>query len=311
VSALVAIATGCSEFRFDPIDREDPAPSAVSVTEVFEQAPLPAVDLLFVMDDTASMVQEQAALAGEFTALAPALDAAGVRWQIGVVGMSGLPFGWLVGSPYLLTPDTPDAGAVLATTTQLGTDGPGPETGFAAALAALELTGPGGPNAGFLRDDAVLHVVFVSDDDDASPELEPDRAAAFVDALNAWSTSAHLPVVSAVSGDLPSGCTSGAGQALPGVAYAAAAEATGGTFASICAADLRPFVAAIADRAVVLDRRFSLVETPLLSRPVTVLVDGVRAEDWTLDAAGPAVEFTVPPPAGSTIEVTYLVEIAL
>jgi hypothetical protein len=289
--------------RFDPIESGQGPAAVTTVTEEFVQAPLPAVDLLLVVDDTASMEQEQAALAAEFGTLAAELDKIGVRWQVGVVGMSSAPFGWLVGAPYLLTP-----GSGIGPTTP-GTAGPGPETGFDAALAALSLANPRGPNAGFLRSDAVLHVVFVSDGDDASTSLGPDPVSAFLAALAGYTQFGLSPVVSAIIGDVPDGCSSSNGQAQPGVAYAAAVAATGGADASICAADFAPFLAAVADRAVVLDTRFALASAPMPGRAVVVAVDGERSDDWTLEMADPAIVFSVPPPAGATIAVTYLVEL--
>ena len=54
------------------------------MTESFVQAPLPKVDLLLIIDDTASMEQEQAALAAHFAALLDDLDAVDIAWQLGV-----------------------------------------------------------------------------------------------------------------------------------------------------------------------------------------------------------------------------------
>ena len=69
--------------------------------------PCRGVDLLFVVDDTASMAQEQAALAADFESLANQLDAAQVAWQVGAVttSMDGADAGLLQGSPWILTPD--------------------------------------------------------------------------------------------------------------------------------------------------------------------------------------------------------------
>ena len=60
-------------------------PETVLVTEEFVQAPLPAVDLLWVVDDTASMAREQEAWALHLPGLVAGLDEAGVDWHAGVV----------------------------------------------------------------------------------------------------------------------------------------------------------------------------------------------------------------------------------
>ena len=50
VAPLWLVATGCIEFKLDPIDPEDRPPQRVAVTETFVQSPLPKADLLFVVD---------------------------------------------------------------------------------------------------------------------------------------------------------------------------------------------------------------------------------------------------------------------
>src|SRR5262249_13883773 len=146
---LVFLLVGCGlDFDLDPQEPAGPPPQKVAVSESFVQGPLPKVDLLLVIDDTASMAQEQAALAGSFAALLDDLDGLGIGWQLGVVttDMNGADAGWLRGSPYVLTPGTPDRDAAFAATVQVGTSGSGPEAGLAAAATALDLAVGDGPN---------------------------------------------------------------------------------------------------------------------------------------------------------------------
>jgi hypothetical protein len=97
--ALLALV-GCQDFTLDPED-DDPTPPQAIVTDAFVQEPASALDLLFVVDDTASMSQEQAALADAIPTLTSALDAVGVRWQAGVTttDTTGEDAGWLLGNP--------------------------------------------------------------------------------------------------------------------------------------------------------------------------------------------------------------------
>ena len=78
VSVLLALSS-CIEFGIDPIDPDEAPNQLVAVTDEFVQTPLPAVDILFVVDDTASMAQEQAALSDDFSALSEDLATAGIR----------------------------------------------------------------------------------------------------------------------------------------------------------------------------------------------------------------------------------------
>jgi len=65
-------------------------------------------------------------------------------------------------NPAILTPTTPNLGMKFAKYVDVGTNG-GTETGFEGALAALTPPNITGENAGFLRYDANLAIVVVSD----------------------------------------------------------------------------------------------------------------------------------------------------
>jgi hypothetical protein len=69
------------------------------------------------------------------------------------------------GNRYIL-PDEPDIGAAFACAATVGTAGHSSERPMESMLAALtpEINGMGGCNEGFLRDDALLVISFVSDD---------------------------------------------------------------------------------------------------------------------------------------------------
>ena len=312
---FVALAlVGCNEFRLDPVD-DDPEPLRVVLEDSFVQEALPKIDLLFVVDDTASMAQEQAALADASTAFVGALDDAGLAWHTGVVrtDMTRADAGWLRGDPWVLTSGVADAEARFADAVQVGVDGGGPEAGLAVALQALDLARPDGPNAGFRRDDAALHVVFVSDGDDESDGwLGEHPVAAFLEAMEAEAANGLPARASAIVGDLPSGCASDRGTARPAARYHQVAEATGGVTASICAVDFAALLPSLSDVSVAYQTRFPLSESPDPAS-VRVSVDGVRAEaGWVLDLpeeGGAAVVFADAPAPGAVIVASYVVEV--
>lgn len=288
-------------------------PETVLVTEEFVQAPLPAVDLLWVVDDTASMAREQDALADHLPGLVADLAAAGVDWHAGVVAtdMGGADAGWLVGSPFVLTPTTPDVAQALASAARVGTDGAGPEAGLAAATRALELMVPGGPNAGFRRVDAALHVVFVSDADDSSDAwLGPDPVSAFLAVLADATMFAPAPMVSAIVGDVPLGCSSDLGTAAAAPRYHAVVAQTGGATVSVCDVDLGGVVDALGDASLQWPTVFGLRERPVPGS-IRVTIDGVRLDEgFVVFAEPPRVEFDVAPPPGALVTFAYLVEVA-
>jgi hypothetical protein len=308
---LVLLGPGCIDFALDPIDPEGAPPREVAVHESFVQAPLPKADLLLVIDDTGSMAQEQLSLASHFAGLLDELDAQEVSWHVGVVStdMNGEEAGWLRGSPWILTPDVADRDAVFAKTVQVGTSGLGPEAGLAAAVLALDLAESDGPNAGFRRADALLHVVFVSDADDQSESwLGNKPEATFLTRLDDETLRTALPAhASAVVGPLPTGCTSSTGTAQPATRYDAVVGGSGGIVVSICATDFAPVLATLSEATIVWQTEFPLRSLPVDDSTVLTVDGETMADGWILDPGVPAVRFDAPPPPEARIDVSYLV----
>ncbi len=103
---------------------------------------------------------------------------------------SGTPCG-LPGRRYLI-PDDPDPNAIFQCMASVGIVGEPNERPMQAVTAALgQLSEPGGCNEGFLRDDALLIVTVVTDEDDSLASLgEPeDWRAALVDAKGGFDNS--------------------------------------------------------------------------------------------------------------------------
>lgn len=298
----------CIEFRIDPVE-EPPPPETAVVVDRFEPAPGAPLDVLFVLDDTTSMSQEQPILASALASLIPALDQRRIAWQVGVVTMdtAGDAVGWLQGRPYVLTAAHPSPEAALDERLRPGNRGKPPEAGLYAAIEALRLAEGLGPNAGFRREEAGLHVVFITDSDDQSDAwLGPDPVGAFLAEAPAGIT------VSAIVGDVPDGCTSVRGSAQPGARYVALTEATGGIAESICAVGFGGLAQRISAASVDLPDRYPLSEPPV-EGSVRVSVDGVRVtEGWTLEYAadGVWVVFSPPPAPGVRVDVTYLTVVA-
>lgn len=295
---LVILA--CSEFRLDPIDPPGPPPVVVSVVERFVQSPASKVDLLIVVDDTASMQLELQALADQLPALIQTLDASGLDWQVGVVSAaidSTWP-GYLLGSPYVITPAHPDPqGAFRA---RLPTSGGTGEAGLEAARLALELASVDGPNAGFRRAGALLQVLFVSDADDQSPG--PDPVGDLLATLQG-SEGAGQARISALVGDVPGGCASPSGTAQAGFRYHELVESTGGVAGSICSIDFNSLLTDLADDSVELPVAFPLAGVPL-PNSIVATVDTVP-QAFQYDDVQVAVVFDEAPPSGALVEVRY------
>lgn len=197
------VVGGVPRDRVSPpiVDERPPAqgpfhPSRPHRCDTIPQASQRRVDVLWVIDDSPSMEAEQQLLASRAAAILERLGRTpGADFHIGVVTTDVEPAassdtgpGWLRRVPgtslrYLACTSEPGAGAqvnvrcdgitgspeaALRGLLQPGTGGSTQEKGLLAAMLALSEPLRTGVNAGFLRDDAALSLIFMSDEDDAS-----------------------------------------------------------------------------------------------------------------------------------------------
>ena len=154
VAALVA---GCaSEGGF----------SGQTAVDSWFQAPNNQVDILWVVDDSCSMGEEQEALKQGFVTFVEEMEASGTDFHIGLISTShelmDSARGQLIGDPPFLTNED-EYVALFSERALLGTDGSDKEKGLEAAGYALSpiMTLPGGANEGFVRKAASLLLVMV------------------------------------------------------------------------------------------------------------------------------------------------------
>ncbi len=164
--------------------------------DTFTQKDAARVDVLWVVDNSGSMQAEQQKLAERFADFFRALVVSHVDYHIGVVSSDAREGGVLrayagapvrgcdgcrfltnavpCANPSSTTSDGCAAAGVFADLVQTGTGGSPVEELFAQAAAALGIDpsnpgaapAPSAENAGFVRDDASLYIVFVTDEDD-------------------------------------------------------------------------------------------------------------------------------------------------
>jgi hypothetical protein len=298
----------CNEFF---LNKDEPlAVDPVVVTETFVQDSLPLVDILWVVDVTESMSGEIQALGATANDFVESLNGFELSWQLGLVTMDSADDGILRGDPWIVTPETDDAAAAFEQTLALDISPGAKEAGFAAAVHALTPPRVDDENRGFRREHAALEVVFFSDGDDdgdSDAVLGGNALETFVDLLaDEESASGEPAVAHAIVGDVPSGCfDEGGQQALPGTAFAQAANETGGIVSSVCDPNLAPIVQKIGQTGAIWPTVFRLQAQP---DPDTIRVDidGVRLEDgWSLSLDPLAIEFDQAPPADALIVVQY------
>lgn len=288
-----------------------------TVTDTFSQLPTPQADVLFVVDNSGSMSEEQNLLGQNIGSFVQFAQQQMIDYQISVTttDVDWGQAGWMTGNPTFITPSTPNGLNVFEQRVDgLGTGGSGDEQGLEAAYLALSDPLINTQNAGFLRQDAALAVVLVSDEEDSSPNTTTFYENFFRNIKGFQNAS--LFSFSAIVGPAPSGCFSGNGSADAGNRYISVAQATGGVVESICNVNWGQTLANIGLNSFGLRRSFQLSSQPV---PVTiaVTVDNVATpsttpagqNNWNYDQATNSVIFTTvaTPDANSVITVTYSV----
>jgi len=142
---------------------------AGEVIDEFEQEGNNWTDILWVVDNSCSMGDEQTSLAINFAAFLDIVDVLDIDYHISVVTTDN---GNFQGGLPIMSPAAPDVHAAFADAVSVGTGGSATEQGLKYGMDALTapLAAPGGPNDGFLRPEAGLRVIFVSDEPDQSPD---------------------------------------------------------------------------------------------------------------------------------------------
>lgn len=305
VSLFLLAACNGIDVGFDGPD--DVVPETVWVEEDLASPAAPAVDILFVIDGTGSMAEEQASLASASATFVSVLAELEVSWQLGATSSDLTDEGVLAGDPWIITPTVADPAAALADALLVGTDHVPPSAGLDAATLALRDSS--GQNRGFRRAAAALHVVFVSDDDDQSGEvLGADPVGTFVTLLANQAAQNGLPArASAVVGGVPDGCEGATGSARAGTRYLEVVERTGGVDASVCDVDFSVVAEEIAALAVDWPVLFPLQAAPEPGS-VTVTVNGERRSDWELELDPPAIRFSEAPGPDADVHVRYALE---
>lgn len=274
-------------------------------SEAFVQSGDRSVDVLWVVDSSCSMAQEQEALAGNFGSFLDVVDELALDYQVGVITTDLEDGGILEGPTRWVTPDTPDAEGVFADNVLVGQTGSGLEQGFDAALEALtgDPMDPEGPNVGFLRPDAGLRIVFVSDEDDQS--FGYADASEYVALLQATKTNPDHVVLSDITGGA-SGCYANSANADAAPRYLEATALTGGLSTTICNPGWIDTLESLGWLSDARSDTFALSE-PALPDSVSVTVDGDAVAGWVYDADLQAVvfDYEAVPSEGAAVAVEY------
>jgi hypothetical protein len=305
-------------------------------TDTFTQEAGAKVDVLFVIDNSGSMMEEQQGLGSNFAAFMGAAIDSGVDYHIGVTttgldpssgGWSQCPGGAEGGengrlfpvdgsSPRVITPATPNPESVFATNTRVGVchwNEQGLDGAYRALSAPLlhsvddpRTSQPADGNGAFLRPEARLAIIFVSDEEDFSSQPVPFYETYFKSLKD--NDDSKLSVSAIVGPRELSTCSTASSS---GMRYIQLAEDTGGVVESICTPNWASSLKKLSDNTFGPKRIFPLSDTPADPATISVLVNGAAVTSrWHYEASTNSVLFDIgaAPAAGSVVEIVYPVD---
>jgi hypothetical protein len=274
------------------------------VTESFNQTAeeTKKVDIMWVIDDSGSMADEQTALGDNFDSFITQFINMDVDFKMGITTTdtsSDKKKGKMVtGSDTKLTSAAAAANpnqfmSDFKSLVQVGTGGSGYEKGLAATEGFMDKYA-----ASFIRPDAYLAVVVLSDEEDQSPEL----VKYYTDYLKAFKSNAGLVKIYSIVNvnDVNTG-----GNTIGHARYQAASEQTAGVMSNIMD-DFADVLLDMGKSIVNLLDSFALAAAPV-DGTLKVYVNGVETSNYTYDSASHSIKFDAGnlPPVGAQVTVKY------
>lgn len=275
-----------------PLAMEVTAPGS-TITQRYVAPSAAMLDILFVIDNSGSMYDDQEELATNFHLFLeqPQFNDGSTDLHLGVTttdcdaGANGR----LVGDPLVITSDTPNMATEFAGNARVGTSGSSTEKGLLAMELALSPPNVPGVNDVFYRPEAALAVVIVSDEEEGSA----DTAQHYVDFLHALKGGGLAEGLVDLSAVL---------DGTWGTKYQQAVTAMGGMTLDI-QGSWGPSLGTLADNLADLPQIFRMGDVP--TSGVTVTVDGTPDASVELDAPNKMFALTTKAPVGSLVEVVY------
>lgn len=272
------------------------------------------VDILIVIDNSGSMAYEQKSMASRVRSFLDVVK--GLDWQIAVTTTDPddkplgdgrlVPLYGKTGS-YILKSSMPDADAryTLGMTLQRPETGSGVEQGIKASYRAVERAmASSGGNANFIRSDAQLAVLVISDEDESANGSKNDPAN-FIKFINtSFNGQKAMSFHSIITRPGDKACLSSEGYSY-GYRYEEISKLTGGVIGDVCATDYGAQLQGVAEGVRKTLKSITLTCAPVIDsmRSLLVLKDG-QVYDGTRHMEGLNVVFDNMLPAGN-YEVYY------
>jgi hypothetical protein len=271
------------------VEVEVPIDYPIWVDSFVQPSVAAGVDIIWVIDPSGSMNDDHARIVSGITAMMSALPLTG--WRLGII-----PTDYIYANTLQLFPILPGDAAADAELQMASNVSGAREAGFDAVCSYMT-TNPYSGN--WLRDDAALLVVFVSDEDDQSTTLST------VSSFTSWLSSVRTSVfvASIVHFDpVTSACNPSA--LYEGDRYIDATNHFGGQVIDICSAD---WSTGVQDASVSVNpyTSWDLTYEPVDYNDIYVFVNGALFYNWHYAPAENRIYFDSIPDEQAYVEIAY------
>ena len=267
----------------------------------FEQPfTMDGIDIVWLIDKSGSMHQHAQSVVDGIEQMMLSLPPAG--WRLGITTTA-----WFNSASTQEFPLVPGDSVQDAWDAYNNTGNHGTEAGFDALYAYLiENT----YNQSWLRPDAGLLVVFVSDEDEQSSRDFTSNPSGLQDFINWYGHQRNSVFLASIVNihQTVNDCTWGVPALYVGDRYMDATTAFGGVVVDICSPDWAPGVQAATAQAQP-HEEWHLTYTPLVDTLI-VFEDFVEKDssEWQYNTVTNSVEFLVIPPEGALVEIGYVID---
>ncbi len=301
------------------------------------------VDILWVVDNSGSMLTKQQSLAAGFNSFSSVFVNKGFDFNMAIVTSdtravgSGGQASIFQGVPTVITGNTANFATVFQNNVKVGQTGDSAAKELDAIVSSTSAGLLAGSNTGFLRSDAHLAVIILSDADDNDSTETTDSVITHLNTLKpdlfdvisrTYKKNYTISAV-AVNSMTDTDCydmdhdgfidNDGNMDGIPdvqlyeeGVKFKTLVNATNGSFASICKADFSAGLSSISQKIAEAITEIKLARVPQVST-ITILFNGTSVPQdsvngWTYDSSGNKIVFhgNYIPQDNTSIQIGYI-----
>ncbi len=281
------------------------------IEESWTSEPVDKLDVLWVVDNSCSMAESVDLVRSNFSIYINQFLDLGIDYHLAAVTTdmdNPAQQGRFQGPVITSAMSDSEASSLFLSAVDAGADGSADEKGFAASRAALTEPLLSSTNADFLREDAHLAVIVITDENDASS----DSTTSYVDWLRSLKSDPSLVKFHGFMGLAFAIDIFGCSVDSASTKYIDAAAMTGGFAGDICTDDWRAAMSSMSLASGGVPTTFTLSSRPDGISAINVEVDGVRVRydpvnGWTFDEPTNTVSLhgvSLPLP-GQTVLIEY------